>query len=103
MAAPRPETGRLEARVRGAVQGVGFRWFVLREAARLGLTGWVANEPDGSVTVVAEGDPRSLARLEAILAEGPRGADVRAVEARRLPASGGFARFEVRAGGHSGD
>ena len=51
---------RLVATVRGMVQGVGFRWFVQREAARLGLDGWVANQVDGSVEVVAEGPDAAL-------------------------------------------
>ena len=55
---------RLEATARGRVQGVGFRYFVLRRGMELGLTGWVANESDGSVRCVAEG-PRS--DLEALL------------------------------------
>ena len=46
-----PAGQRLVANVRGSVQGVGFRWFVQREAARLGLDGWVANRSDGSVEV----------------------------------------------------
>ena len=49
-----PTGQRLVAIVRGQVQGVGYRWFVQREAARLGLQGWVANQLDGSVEVVAE-------------------------------------------------
>jgi acylphosphatase len=94
---------RLEARVRGLVQGVGFRWFAVREAARLGLVGWVANGPDGAVSVVAEGPPEALDVFAAALAEGPSGAHVRGVDLRRVPASGRFSRFEVRAGDHGGD
>ena len=56
----RPETQRLEATVRGYVQGVGFRWFVVRRATQLGLTGWTANEHDGTVRVVAEGSAHAL-------------------------------------------
>ena len=48
---------RLHAVVRGTVQGVGFRWFVQRVAARMELQGWVANRSDRSVEVVAEGPP----------------------------------------------
>jgi acylphosphatase len=66
--------------VRGVVQGVGFRWFVLREAHRLDLRGWVSNLPDGSVEVVAEGPSGSLAQLLQALACGPGAAQVSGVE-----------------------
>jgi acylphosphatase len=66
--------------VRGAVQGVGFRWFVLREAHRLEVRGWVSNLPDGSVEVVAEGPSGSLAQLVQALARGPGAAEVSGVE-----------------------
>ena len=99
----RSEAERLEARVEGDVQGVGFRWFVMREAVRLGLTGWVANETDGTVAVLAEGRAEALDELQAALGAGPRGAHVEAVTAHRLPSAGGHARFEIRSRGHSGD
>jgi acylphosphatase len=94
---------RLEATVRGVVQGVGFRWFVLREAQQRRLTGWVANEHDGSVRVVAEGPAESIASFQAALETGPGGANVERVSAVEMPATGGFRGFEVRSGGHSGD
>jgi acylphosphatase len=68
--------------VRGVVQGVGFRWFVLREAHRLDVRGWVSNLPDGSVEVVADGPPGSLDQLQQALSQGPRGAAVSDVEKR---------------------
>jgi acylphosphatase len=94
---------RLEATVRGVVQGVGFRWFAIREAQRRGLTGWVANERDGSVRVVAEGDPDDVAAFRAALEAGPPGALVERVSAVEMPATGGFGDFSVRSAGHSGD
>jgi acylphosphatase len=94
---------RLEARVVGEVQGVGFRWFAQREATRLGLVGWVANDADGWVTVVAEGPSAALDVLQGLLSSGPPGSRVRDVTAERLPATGRFARFEIRSGGHPGD
>ena len=94
---------RLEATVRGVVQGVGFRWFVVREAQRRALTGWVANENDGSVRVIAEGPPASIASFRAALEVGPYGAIVERVAAVEMPATGRFGAFEVRSGGHSGD
>lgn len=65
--------------VRGRVQGVGFRWFVRERARDLGLSGWVRNEPDGSVEVYALGPEVNLARLRRMLEEGPPAADVDAV------------------------
>ena len=94
---------RLEATVRGRVQGVGFRYYVLRMANRQGLTGWVANEPDGSVRCVIEGPPDELDRIEETLRRGPAGAVVEAVQAVRMPATGRFDGFEVRSAGHTGD
>lgn len=94
---------RLEARVRGRVQGVGYRYFVLEWAAELNLRGWVGNEPDGAVTVVAEGPRDHLERLVAALDEGPASAHVEAVSAAWSAATGGFDRFGVRSRWHSGD
>ncbi|MGC9199389.1 MAG: acylphosphatase [Acidobacteriaceae bacterium] len=62
--------------IRGRVQGVGFRWFVQREAADLGLHGWVRNTDTGEVEVVASGDPETIADLRAELRKGPRGSRV---------------------------
>jgi acylphosphatase len=87
---------RLTAVVRGEVQGVGFRWSVQREAGRLGLTGYAENLADGSVRVEAEGDPGRLDELEAFLRQGPRWAEVGAVEAKRTPATGEFRGFGTR-------
>ncbi len=65
--------------VRGRVQGVGFRWFVHREAAELGLRGTVRNTDTGEVEVIAAGDPATLAELRAELRKGSRGSRVDAV------------------------
>lgn len=94
---------RLEAIVRGRVQGVGFRWFVVQEAGRLGLGGWVANEADGTVRCVAEGPRPALEALLAALREGPSGAVVGSVTEQWSPAADGFERFGVRSSGHRGD
>ncbi len=87
--------GRLEAAVRGRVQGVGFRWFVRQRAGFLGLVGGVRNLSDGSVEVVAEGPEAALQALLEDLAAGPSGAHVAGVEPAWLPATGEFTAFEV--------
>ncbi len=73
--------------VKGRVQGVGFRWFVHREAAALGLKGWVRNTEDGKVEVMASGDADELAELRLALKRGSRGSRVDAVEERDLEAA----------------
>lgn len=98
-----PDPLRLEAVVRGRVQGVGFRYHVVREARRLGLAGWVANEHDGSVRAVAEGPPDSLDLIEQLLRNGPPGSVVEGVSLVRMPATGTFDGFVVRPAAHSGD
>ena len=67
-------------RVRGRVQGVGFRWFVENAAQQFGIAGWVRNRSDGSVEVLAQGTREQLFNLRAKLHEGPRAARVDEVE-----------------------
>lgn len=62
--------------IQGRVQGVGFRWFVHREASELELRGWVRNTEDGDVEVVASGSVEDLAELRTSLRRGPRGSRV---------------------------
>lgn len=88
---------RLTARVRGRVQGVGYRWWAVSVASQLGLVGWVRNADDErAVEVVAEGPADALETLEAELANGPTGAYVDTVESSRGKATGGLTRFEIR-------
>jgi acylphosphatase len=65
---------------RGHVQGVFFRDSVRRLADQHGVAGWVANQPDGSVEAVFEGDPGSVGRLVEFCRSGPRGAHVESLE-----------------------
>jgi acylphosphatase len=62
--------------IQGRVQGVGFRWYVQREASELDLRGWVRNTEEGEVEVVASGTAADLAELRASLRQGPRGSRV---------------------------
>ena len=94
---------RYEATIHGRVQGVGFRWFVRSAAARLKLVGWVANEPSGSVRVVAEGEEENIAELARVIGQGPAGAHVERVTGETSAATGAFSKFEIRSGSHSGD
>jgi acylphosphatase len=73
--------------VKGRVQGVGFRWFVHREAAALTLNGWVRNTEDGHVEVVAAGKPEDLSALSEALHRGSRGSRVDAVIEHELDQS----------------
>lgn len=66
--------------VHGAVQGVGFRWWTAREAARLGVRGWVRNRWDGAVELLVEGGPTQVQALIEWLHRGPPYADVSRVD-----------------------
>ena len=83
--------------IRGRVQGVGFRWFVHREASELNLRGWVRNTDRGEVEVVAAGDPQDLDELRTELHKGSRGSRVDAVVEHELAESEGDALkpFEI--------
>ena len=87
---------QLKAIVHGYVQGVSFRYFTHRAANRLGVTGWVANQPDGTVVVVAEGEEAALQGLLEFLHEGSPAARVSQVEERWAEATGAFSKFSVR-------
>ncbi len=87
---------RVTARITGRVQGVGYRWWVRRQADALRLTGWVMNaDEERAVDLIAEGSPESLDELERRLWSGPDGARVEHVTSHRGPASGEFERFGI--------
>ena len=81
--------------VTGRVQGVGFRMYAVQEAARLGVTGWVRNEPDGSVACHLEGEPVAVEAMVDWCREGPRMARVQHV-VRRDGTVTGASSFAVR-------
>ena len=91
-----PDLARLRAIVHGYVQGVGFRYFVVRQANASGLRGYVRNRWDGTVEVIAEGPRPLLESLLALLRRGPSEAEVERVEVAWEAYSGQFGRFEVR-------
>jgi acylphosphatase len=82
--------------VRGRVQGVGFRWFVEREAYILQIAGWVRNNPDGTVEVLAQGTREQLAGLHSRLREGPRTARVEGVEVSEAQPVAGLSSFQIQ-------
>jgi acylphosphatase len=81
-------------RIHGVVQGVGFRWSLHAEAARLGLGGWVRNRRDGTVEAVVAGPAAAVEALVAWAHRGPPAARVARVESS--PEEGDFAGFEQR-------
>ncbi len=85
--------------VRGRVQGVGFRWFVEREAHILGIAGWVRNHHDGTVEVMAQGTRDQLAGLHSRLREGPRASRVDSVEVSDESPSQGLRSFSIAGDG----
>ncbi|MEA2575210.1 MAG: acylphosphatase [Chloroflexia bacterium] len=94
-----PKLETLRATVRGRVQNVGFRMFALDVARGLNVAGYVRNEYDGSVSVLAVGSRIALEQLLAALRRGPAHARVEHVEVDWLPGNpqGVGAQFEVRA------
>jgi acylphosphatase len=93
-----PETNatRLHAIVEGRVQGVGFRAFVQRNAALLGLCGWVRNRWNGTVEVIAEGSCLEAEKLLNALQRGPYYGTTQNVVFDWLPATGEFTGFRIR-------
>jgi acylphosphatase len=88
-------TEALRFLVRGRVQGVGFRWFVEREAHTLGIAGWVRNNHDGSVEILAQGTREQLSGLQSRLREGPRAARVDEVEVSEARPVAGLSSFRI--------
>ena len=80
----------------GDVQGVGFRYFVIREVQQIGeLRGYVRNLRDGRVEVYTEGEPAQVQQLEASLRKGPRGAWVSGVEVIEETPQGRYPDFRI--------
>lgn len=90
------DTARVEAVVHGRVQGVGYRAFAAREAQTVGLLGWVKNEPDGTVRIVAEGPRAVLERFLDTIHVGPALARVARIDETWTPPNDLHGGFEVR-------
>ncbi|MBO0780865.1 MAG: acylphosphatase [Ktedonobacteraceae bacterium] len=86
----------IQASVRGYVQGVGYRYFVIRKASELRLRGYARNMRDGSVEVVAQGEHAALEQLIALLNRGPAEAEVQDVQVAWRQATEVFSGFNVR-------
>ena len=87
---------RLHVTIEGHVQGVGFRYFVKRQAEGSGVSGWVRNRYGGDVEVVAEGNRSQLESLLNALRRGPSGSSVRDIKHRWKDATGEFTNFIIR-------
>jgi acylphosphatase len=82
-------------KVTGRVQGVSFRWYSAQEAERLGVAGWVRNEPDGSVAVGVEGDDAAVDAMVEWCRHGPSYASVRHVAVTEAEQTGART-FDIR-------
>lgn len=82
--------------VEGLVQGVGFRWFIARNAHHLGLSGFTRNLYDGNVEIEAEGDRSLLEELISQAKVGPRSAQVRNLRIEWRAPTHTFTQFEIR-------
>jgi acylphosphatase len=91
-----PTTKRLHATITGRVQGVGFRWFVIKHAGFLGLNGWTKNLPDGRVEVMAEGNESDLQALLVKLRAGTGFSQVLEVDFEYLEPTGMTGGFDVK-------
>jgi acylphosphatase len=84
------------ARVYGKVQGVGFRFYVLNKAISLNLTGWVRNNADGTVEILANGSLNNLEQLLHYIKAGSVGSHVEKVDFQWFQTEKAFKTFEIR-------
>lgn len=84
-------------RVKGNVQGVGYRYFAMRTAQAMRLTGWVLNLPDGGVEAEVQGEKKILEKFLGKLEKGPMGARVESLKSQKIPEKAGEADFGWKA------
>jgi acylphosphatase len=89
------ELVRVHVFVDGRVQGVAYRFYAEKHAARVGVTGWVRNLADGRVEVLAEGSAEDVGAFLERLKEGPSQARVERFDVRREPPTGEFRDFRI--------
>jgi acylphosphatase len=85
----------IKAHITGMVQGVGFRYYVWKQARHLGLAGYVRNLPDGSVEAEAEGEEEKLNKFIEALKAGPSGAVVEDVQVEWKESTGKYREFSI--------
>lgn len=85
-----------EIDVYGKVQGVGYRWFVKKTATDLGISGWVKNNYDGSVKIVAQGDPLQIDTFTDFLRIGPPMARVSGISSAKIHWTEPFNEFQIK-------
>lgn len=90
------ERKRVYLKIFGQVQGVSYRYYTQKKAARLGLKGWVKNEPDGTVTIQAEGTKKDIEKLIQWSYQGPSFAQVEKVDLQWEDYQGNLSEFEIR-------
>jgi acylphosphatase len=85
-----------EMNISGRVQMVGFRWFTMQQAAMFHITGWVRNRPDGSVQILAQGEPETIEAFEMQVRKGPFHARVDHFESVPLQTDTIYQQFEIK-------
>ncbi|MEK7649613.1 MAG: acylphosphatase [Patescibacteria group bacterium] len=93
---PMKPQGRIMIKITGRVQGVSFRFYTKQKADELHLVGFVKNNPDDSVDIIAEGDRAALEKLAVWVARGPEFSTVDQCETAWGEYSGEYSSFEIR-------
>ena len=95
MSSPPEDTLTVNMKITGKVQGVGFRYFVLRQAQELGINGWVSNKSNGNVEAFAQGEKADLEQFIAKVKEGPSFSRVEDVSLNWVNEADHYFGFEI--------